>query len=424
VVISIDYVRNVTTALPLDIDLNHTGDVKYFNKANAMTAINNTLAACGAGSINAAIASCPALHPGGGGATIADFASFGLDSQFDQGGPCPTGCAFGGQNPSQPSMAFLVPAGISKYNALDVKLNYQKADPFKGLRSLNMQIAYSYSSFKNSGGGPGVSGVPGAIGNSDQDFIVPALDNDNPNKYFGPSLLDRPNQFSFGIVGALPWNFQVSFIGHFDESLPVPIIVPGSGGGAIFQTDFTGDGTTQDPLPGTRNGSFGRQVNGGTINQLLTIYNNNFGNQPTPAGQVLVSNGLFTTSQLQQLGAVAPCVQGGSINSPNCTLQFAPSGQVNLGTLRAFDLKLNWTYKIEMKSHVIQLQPGVGFYNLFNFANFDLPPNALTGALTASAGTINGTTAAERVTNRVGAGTGVFNLGAPRAMEFGMRIAF
>jgi len=85
---------------------------------------------------------------------------------------------------------------------------------------------------------------------------------------------------------------------------------------------------------------------------------------------------------------------------------------------------LSWTYKVELKSHVIQLQPGVGFYNLFNFCNFDLPPNALTGALTGSAGTINGTTAAGRITNRVGAGTGVFNLGAPRAMEFGMRISF
>ncbi len=424
VVLTVDYVRNVTTGLPLDVDLNHTGDVKYFNKANAITAINNTLAACGATTINQAIASCAGLHPGGGGATIADFASFGLDSQGDQGGPCPTGCAFGGLNPSQPSMAFLVPAGISKYNALDVKLVYQKLNPFKGLHGLNAQISYSYSSFRNSGGGPGVSGVPGEIANSDQDFIVPALDNDNPNKYFGPSLLDRPNQFSFGIVGSLPWNFQVSFIGHFDESLPVPIIVPGSGAGAIFQTDFSGDGTTQDPLPGTKNGAFGRQVNGGTINQLLTIYNNNYGNQPTPAGQTLVNNGLFTTSQLQQLGAVAPCIAGGAINSPNCTLQFAPPGQVNLGTLRAFDLKLSWNYKVEMKSHVITFQPGVGFYNLFNFANFDLPPNALTGGLTGGAGTINGTTQATRITNRVGAGTGVFNLGAPRAMEFGMRIAF
>jgi hypothetical protein len=358
---------------------------------------------------------------------MAAFAGNGLDSQGDLGGPgsCPPGgCAFGGINPLQPAMPFLTPSGISKYNALDVKLTYQKSNPFKGLHGLNAQVSYSYSSFKNSGGGPGVSGVPGSIANSDQDFIVPSLDNADPNKYFGPSLLDRPNQFSFGVVGNLPWNFQASFIGHFYSSLPVPIIVPGSGAGAIFQTDFTGDGTTQDPLPGTLNGAFGRQVSAGTLNAVLGAYNNTYGNQPTPAGMVLVNNGLFTVSQLQALGGVAPCVAGMGISSPNCTLQPAPAGQTNLGSLRDFDLKLSWDYKLELKSHVIEFQPGVGFYNLFNFANFDLPPNTLTGALTNSAGTINGTTASERITNRVGAGTGVFNLGAPRAMEFGMRIAF
>jgi hypothetical protein len=420
-VISVDYVRNVTTGLLLGVDQNHTGDVRYFNKPGAMAAISATTSqfGCGGGTSAAAINCAIAA-----GATISSFATNGLDSQGDLGGTCATGCAFGGLNPNAPAMPFLVPAGISKYNALDVKLNYQKTNPFKGMHAVNAQVSYSYSSFKNSGGGSGISGVLGGISNSDQDFIVPSLDNADPNKYFGPSLLNRPNQFSFGVVGSLPWNFQLSFIGHFYSALSVPIEVPGTGPGAIFQTDFTGDGTTQDPLPGTVNGAFGSQYNGTTINQLLTSYNNNYGNKPTPAGQVLISNGLFTAAQLQQLGAVAPCIAGGSINSPNCTLQFAPPGQVNMGNLRDFDLKFAWTYKLEAKAHVIAFQPSVGFFNLFNFANFDLPPNALTGGLTGSAGSINGTTSATRITNRVGAGTGVFNLGAPRAMEFGMSINF
>jgi hypothetical protein len=423
VVLSVDYLRNVTTGLLLGVDQNHTGSVKYFNKAGALSAISATTSqfGCGGGtdpaSINCAIKA---------GATISAFATNGLDSQGDLGGTCANtgGCAFGGENPNAPAMPFLVPAGISKYNALDVKLVYQKNNPFKGLRSANLQIGYSYSSFKNSGGGSGISGTLGGISNSDQDFIVPSLDNDNPNKYFGPSLLNRPNQLSFGVVGNLPANFQLSFIGHFYSPLSVPIEVPGSGPGAIFQTDFDGDGTTQDPLPGTLNGAFGSQVNGSSINTLLTNYNNNYGNKPTPAGQTLIQNGLFTLAQLQQLGAVAPCIQGGSINSPNCSLQFAPPNQVSMGNLRDFDLKLAWTYKIEARSHIIALQPSAGFFNLFNMANFDLPPNALTGGLTGAPGSINGTTPATRVTNRVGAGTGVFNLGAPRAMEFGMNISF
>jgi hypothetical protein len=421
VVLSVDYLRNVTTALLLGIDQNHTGDVRYFYKNAALTAISATTSqfGCGGGT-NAAAINCAIAA----GATIANFGQNGLDSQGDLGGTCATGCAFGGENPNAPAMPFLVPAGISKYNALDVKLVYQKTNPFKGLRSVNAQISYSYSSFKNSGGGPGILGVLGGVSNSDQDFIVASLDNDNPNRYFGPSLLNRPNQLSFGVVGDLPKNFQLSFIGHFYSALSVPIEVPGSGPGAIFQTDFTGDGTTQDPLPGTVNGAFGSQVNGSTINQLLVQYNNKYGNQATPAGQVLIQNGLFTLAQLQQLGAVAPCIAGGSINSPNCTLQFAPPNQVSMGNLRDFDLKLAWTYKIEAYSHIIAFQPSVGFFNLFNMANFDLPPNALTGGLTGTAGSINGTTPATRITNRVGAGTGVFNLGAPRAMEFGLSINF
>ena len=45
-------------------------------------------------------------------------------------------------------------------------------------------------------------------------------------------------------------------------------------------TDFNGDGTTQDPLPGTLNGAFGRQVHAGGLNALLTQYNNTYADQP------------------------------------------------------------------------------------------------------------------------------------------------
>jgi hypothetical protein len=92
--------------------------------------------------------------------------------------------------------------------------------------------------------------------------------------------------------------------------------------------------------------------------------------------------------------------------------------------LRAFDLKFSWIGKIPIRDHPFTIQPSVGFFNLFNFSNFDLPPNTLTGVLNGSAGTINGTTAANRVANRVGIGTGVYGLGAPRAIEFGLTVSF
>ena len=72
----------------------------------------------------------------------------------------------------------------------------------------------------------------------------------------------------------------------------------------------------------------------------------------------------------------------------------------------------------------LNVQPSVGFYNLFNFSNFDLPSASLNGLLTGATGQINGTTPASHNIDRVGIGTGVYSLGAPRQIEFGLRITF
>jgi hypothetical protein len=98
----------------------------------------------------------------------------------------------------------------------------------------------------------------------------------------------------------------------------------------------------------------------------------------------------------------------------------APADQADMRGMRAFDLTLAWEGKIHER---FTISPSVGFYNLFNFANFDLPGNALSGSLTASAGSINGTSNATRP-DRVGVGTGVFALGSPRVIEFGLKFTF
>ena len=72
---------------------------------------------------------------------------------------------------------------------------------------------------------------------------------------------------------------------------------------------------------------------------MINHYNSTIAGQPTPAGQVLIKNGLLTLAQLQALGGVAP------------KLPLAPKRQVDFAWLRAFDLKVAWSYVFKEKAH-------------------------------------------------------------------------
>jgi hypothetical protein len=389
----------VQTHYFIGIDENHAGDVRYFNKAAAVRSISETNQSfnCGSGvdsnSIQCAIAA---------GAQMTDYANHGLTSSADFDQPCGVlfghSCAFPGINPNAPPLPFFEPVGRSVYNGLQTKLIGNLQRPFPGVHALNFQVSYALSRFENDGG-------------SDQDLGLQALDYAKPNRYFGPSALDRTHQLSFGGYADLPRGFQLSLIAHFWSPLSTSLVVPNTnlGPGEIFRTDFTGDGTVQDLVPGTHLGNFGRGIDASNINQVLANYNTSYANQATPAGNVLIQNGLFTLTQLRALGAVAPSVP------------LAPPDEVNLSWLRALDLKASWSHKIR---EGFNLQSSVGFYNLFNFANFDLPGAALNGLLTGAAGQINGTTRAGHDVDRVGVGTGVYALGAPRQIEIGLRLSF
>ena len=419
-VLSADYLRNVGTELPLDVDSNHVGDASLFNATAAQQAIAATLAGCGVATIGDAIANCPGLHSGGGGATMVDFASYGLTSSNDFGGACATNaadpltgdplgrpCAFGGLNGNVGAGNFLEPVGRSVYNALQLKLTQNVQNPMRGLKALNLQVSYSLSRFENSGGGG--SGT-GTIGGSDLDFVIPTLDNNNVNRYFGPSSLDRTHQLSFGGYGDLPGGFRLGIIGHFYSGLSAPLAVNPVGDlGEIFYTDFTGDGTTGDLIPGTHMGNFDRGIDASNINQTINKFNTTISGQITPAGQTLVSNGLFTTAQLQELGAVAP------------QIPTAPADQVNFSWLKDVDMNLRWRYKL---SERFTIEPSIAVYNLFNFRNFNQVSSLMSGVLDGSGTAINGTGNLENQVFRVGNGTGVYSLGSARQLEFGLKLDF
>jgi hypothetical protein len=250
----------------------------------------------------------------------------------------------------------------------------------------------------------------------DSDFINTAIDNNHPTQSLGPNGLDRTHQFSWGGTFDLPGGLRLSSVGHLYSPLAVSLTLPAGGLGGIFSSDVTGDGSgdgsasygTGDLVPGTSIGSFGRGIKAGDLAAFISKYNSTQAGQATPAGQVLISNGLMTLAQLQALGGVLP------------TLAMPPTGEVGLGWLKTFDFKLAYPRKI---GETLSVEPSVSIFNAFNNANFDLPGNTLSGVLSGTPGSVNGTTAANRTT-RVGPGSGVFDLGGPRVLEFGFKFNF
>jgi len=425
-ILSADYLRNIETRTLLGVDVNHVGDANHFNLGAAQAAIAQTEADCGhPGDLAGTMTDCAPINGPGAGADMTTFASYGLTSSADFGGDCRTNaftplslvqgdpvplgrpCAFGGINDAQGAAFFLQPIGRSVYNALQVKLVQNVQTPFRGVKAMNFQVAYSLSRFENTGGAQ----LTGTTADNDQDFVLAAADYNQPGKYFGPSILDRTHQISFGGYADLPMKFRLGMIGHFYSPLSTGITVPnfGIGNGEIYRSDFTGDGTTQDPMPGTHFGQFDRGTNASGLNTLISNYNTTVAGQPTPAGQVLIQNGLFSAGELASLGGVAPQIA-------------APTpGQVNFSWMKSLDLNLGWRYTIKDR---VSIEPSIAVFNLLNFANFNLPPNTMNGLLFGVPGTINGTTGLDNEQFRVGNGTGVYAVGSGRQIEWGLKVSF
>ena len=384
---SADYVRNVSTRYLLSIDVNHTGDASFLNVPAAQAAIATTLAACGQPNSSAGITAagmaggCVPLHPitpmDNGAATIFDFAGRGLDSPGDLfgGGSCPGNagfqCAFGGRNPLIGTVPLLEPVGRAVYNAMDLKLVGNVNHPLRFVKYANFQASYTLSRFTNAGANSGGS-APQSPGATDQDFVTAAIDNNNPLRFSGPSTLDRTHQANLGGYFDLPGSFRIGFVSHFWSPLPVTLAVPtqaGFAGGAtgeIFLSDFTGDGSVGDLLPGTKTGSFGRGVGVGGLTTLINNFNAAAPTMLLPAAQSLVTAGLFTPAQLLALQAHP------------VPLTPVPPGQVSMAGLRDLDLNISWQGKIKERITVV---PSVAFYNAFNLANFDLPTATLLGGI-------------------------------------------
>jgi hypothetical protein len=287
---------------------------------------------------------------------------------------------------------------------------------------MNMTIAYTLSRFVNDAGGA----------TADQNFSPPALDYNNPSYYTGPSPLDRTDAFKFGLTTEFAHHGpRLSVIGNFGTSHPSsPFLLsqnPSFGGiistGEIFRTDLTGDGTNSDLFPTVagqaegKPGQFGRSVSPTQFASLINSWNSTAAGTLTPAGLSLVATNLFTTSQLQTLQATKPFV------AP------PPPGAVGNGIFREVSTTLAWPIKVTER---FSIEPSFSAFNVFNLANFLTETNPLTTQFTpfapgstGGAGSVNGTTSGStRESLRVGTGSGVFSLGSPRQVEWGIRLNF
>ena len=406
VVFSVDYLRNVGTHFLQSRDTNQVGAARYLDTGAALTAISATNNSFGCGTGTAAVdIDCAISH----GASLRDFAGNGLDSAntFCFGLPCSTfgvRAAFPGANSSLGTNQMLSPMGRSVYNAVQFSLKQESQAPFRAFRYFSSELSYSISKYVSTARSSGLLNF--------------ATDNDNPLSYLGPNDLDRRHQLSFSTVMDVPRNFRISFIGHFYSPLPQTLTLNAAGAGAIFVSDVTGDGTDGslissggigDVLPGTNLGAFGRRTKASDINTTISYYDTNFAGRQTPAGQALINAGLFNLSELQAIGAVMPQVNAASAN------------QSGMAWLKDFDLNVSWLYKLGER---LELRPGVSFFNVFNIANFNGPTNLLSGVLTGTPGSVNGTPGIQPSANRIGVGSGVFTLGAPRMAEFSIKLTF
>ena len=422
-VLTVSYLHSASVHISQTIDQNHVGDARFFNKTAAQNAINAALAACGVGSLQAAINSCPGLHSGGGGLTIQDLSSNGLDSGNAVFGGTPaslnsatpdTGAAFPGQNAALGTGFFTYPAGRSGYDALQLNLREQKVHPIRGIADSNFEASYALGKTVSSSGA-----------GSDQFFTGSAWDYNNPTQYIGYASLDRRNTISFGGSFTVARGPQIGIIGHIYSAPPSNLLLDNSSGvaGQIFTSDAIGDGSTNQHLvPGTNPGQYMRSTGPGGLQSVINNYNAKYGNHLSPAGNTLVNSGLVTAAQLQQLGGVlqpiAPTPQNGPITNP---------------PFRQIDASVSYPVHINKISEVFTLTPGVAIYNVANLGNFNAPEYvaaAGNGTLlnTADAGQANALNGPNDYSvknqNRISRGAGTFDAGGPRSTEFQLKLDF
>ncbi len=435
-VLSVDYVHNRGFGLMVGEDVNQVGNARYLDQAIASQAVAGAVAAINSEfgttaqptvvspGANSAVtmanlaAAVGSTAPNGKVIATSDVFTALTDPGTNGNGvslggganskPGQHTYAFGGINENYANISVNKNAGASDYNAVQVKLSVQHGQLLRLIHSSNLTVSYAYGRLNAT--------------QNDQAFAPAASDQQDPRRFFGPSGYDRTSQLSVGGVFNIPLGFQLSTVNHFASGFAVtPLLSQASGSpGEIFQTDWTGDGTTGDIVPGSNVGSYNRSLSGPTqLQGLINSYNAKYANSMTPAAEALVNAGLMNPGDAQKLGLVMPYI----------TDTISPQ-QLKPDSFLDTDLRISRPIKLTEK---YTLTPMVEVFNLFNIANYDPAGNIMTGTLDTgytppdgslgTPGSIANTLPGQNL-RKYGLNTGPFAAGIPRAFQFGIRFSF
>lgn len=407
-----DYVRQVATRTLLGIDVNQGGAADTFSLTNALAARDNAQVGNGCAPGTNQV-TCMVGKLGFSGALAAYGASgIGGPAQVTGGAPCPF-CAFPGLHPNLGVNVVDLPQGRSVYSGTLLSLDQEIMNFGRGIQRASFRLSYLHSRYQNQG--------------QDDTLAMLATDYANPTRFTGPSALDRRHQFSMAAFFDLRHSFQLGILSRIASPLSSTLRFQQNAGGAeILVTDWNGDGSTGDIIPGSNVGSFMRSIGASGLQRFISNYNLNFaaGATPeTPAGTALVNAGVFSLQELELMGAT---LQPLAVPTPHVA---------GLGWYKTLDVRLGWEHQLGER---VTVTPSVSFYNLFNFANFDMPGYTQSGFLSYGAGSVALGATAVQPRNTVGGNASGSNgrmnratygpnmnaSGAPRSVEWGLKISF
>jgi hypothetical protein len=104
---------------------------------------------------------------------------------------------------------------------------------------------------------------------------------------------------------------------------------------------------------------------------------------------------------------------------------------LNNDTFRDMDVNFSYQIRIHRLREGLSLEPSISFYNIGNFSNFGPSTTTLLNTTTAGGPVSTGTSSVVGVNNfntlsanRDQRGAGTFDQGAPRSVEYGLKLNF